>query len=145
MENSFSTMLFTSENFTFEFKSFNRHALYSLKSPSLHVLINIAQSPLFLSSNDFQKLLKFLGWEDPLEEEMATHSVFLPGKSHGWRTLAGYNPKGDKELDTTRPSKSMHAKETHKHTQQLFFLQPIASLLDSLFLLLLSAIDAIKK
>ena len=27
--------------------------------------------------------------------------VFLPGKSHGWRTLAGYSPWGHKELDTT--------------------------------------------
>ena len=27
------------------------------------------------------------GQEDPLEEEMATHSVFLPGKSHGQRSL----------------------------------------------------------
>ena len=32
-----------------------------------------------------------LGWEDPLEEEMAT-PVFLPGKSHGQRSLEGYNP-----------------------------------------------------
>ena len=28
-----------------------------------------------------------LGREDPLEEEMATHPVFLPGKSHGQRSL----------------------------------------------------------
>ena len=27
--------------------------------------------------------------------------VFLPGKSHGWRNLAGYSPWGRKELDTT--------------------------------------------
>ena len=27
--------------------------------------------------------------------------VFLPGKSHGQRNLAGYNPWGLKELDTT--------------------------------------------
>ena len=27
--------------------------------------------------------------------------VFLPGKSHGWRSLACYNPWGCKELDTT--------------------------------------------
>ena len=26
--------------------------------------------------------------------------VFLPGKSHGWRSLAGYSPWGCKELDT---------------------------------------------
>ena len=30
-----------------------------------------------------------LGWEDPLEKEMATHSSFLPGKSHEQRSLAG--------------------------------------------------------
>ena len=42
-----------------------------------------------------------LGREDPLEKEMATHSVFLPGKSHGQRSLAGYSPCGHKESDTT--------------------------------------------
>ena len=28
--------------------------------------------------------------------------VFLPGKSHGQRTLVGYNPWGNKELDMTK-------------------------------------------
>ena len=32
---------------------------------------------------------------------MATHPVFLPGKSHGQRSLVGYSPWGCKELDTT--------------------------------------------
>ena len=27
--------------------------------------------------------------------------VFLPGKSHGWRSLVGYSPWDCKELDTT--------------------------------------------
>ena len=27
--------------------------------------------------------------------------VFLPGESHGWRSLVGYSPWGQKELDTT--------------------------------------------
>ena len=36
-----------------------------------------------------------LGWED-LEKEMATHSVFLPGKSHRQRS-----PWGRKESDAT--------------------------------------------
>ena len=27
--------------------------------------------------------------------------VFLPGESHGWRSLVGYRPQGHKELDTT--------------------------------------------
>ena len=31
-----------------------------------------------------------LGWEDPLEKEIATHSSTLPGKSHGQRSLVGY-------------------------------------------------------
>ena len=33
-----------------------------------------------------------LGLGDPLEKEMATHSIILPGKSHGQRSLAGYSP-----------------------------------------------------
>ena len=33
-----------------------------------------------------------LGQEEPLEKEMATYSVFLPGESHGQRSLAGYSP-----------------------------------------------------
>ena len=31
------------------------------------------------------------GREDPLEKEMQPTPVFLPGKSHGQRSLAGYN------------------------------------------------------
>ena len=32
---------------------------------------------------------------------MATHSSILAGKSHGCRSLEGYNPWGHKESDTT--------------------------------------------
>ena len=55
-------------------------------------------------------VVKNLGQEDPLEEEMATHSsirkwqptpVFMPGKPHGPSSLAGYSPWGCKEWDTT--------------------------------------------
>ena len=42
-----------------------------------------------------------LGWEDPLEKKMATHSVILPGEIHGQRTLAGYSPWGHKDPNTT--------------------------------------------
>ena len=41
-----------------------------------------------------------LGLEVSLEEEMATHSSMLAGKSHGQRSLAGYSPKSHKESDT---------------------------------------------
>ena len=40
--------------------------------------------------------VRFLGQEDPLEKEMATTPVFLPGESHGQRSLAGYSPWGCK-------------------------------------------------
>ena len=36
--------------------------------------------------------VQYLGWKDPLKKEMATALVFLPGKSHGQKRLAGYNP-----------------------------------------------------
>ena len=39
-----------------------------------------------------------LGWEDPLEEHMATHS-----------SLAGYSPWGRKELDTTERLSKAHS------------------------------------
>ena len=57
-----------------------------------------------------------LGWEDPLEKEMATTPVFMPEESPwteepvslvrgasqaGQRNLAGYNPWVPKESDTT--------------------------------------------
>ena len=45
--------------------------------------------------------VRTLGWEDPLEKGMATHSSILPGESHGQRSLAGYSPWGRRESDTT--------------------------------------------
>ena len=41
-----------------------------------------------------------LGWEYPLEKEMATHSSVLPGKFHGQKTPAGYSPRGRTEAAT---------------------------------------------
>ena len=45
--------------------------------------------------------IRSLGWEDPLEKEMVTHSSILAWESHGRRSLVGYSPWGRKELDTT--------------------------------------------
>ena len=42
-----------------------------------------------------------LGQEDSLEKEMQHTSVFLPGESHGRRSLVSYSPWGYKELDMT--------------------------------------------
>ena len=35
-----------------------------------------------------------LGQEDPLERKWQPTPVFLPGESHGWRSLEGYSPWG---------------------------------------------------
>ena len=35
-----------------------------------------------------------LGWEDPLEKKWQPIPVFLPGKSHGQRSLVGHSPRG---------------------------------------------------
>ena len=42
-----------------------------------------------------------LGQEDPLEEAWPPTAVFLPGESHGQRSLAGHSPWGRKESDMT--------------------------------------------
>ena len=66
-----------------------------------------------------------LGWEDPLEKEMATHSsilawrilwteepgrlVSVPKEFHGQRILADYSTWGCKESDMTEPHTCTHA------------------------------------
>ena len=54
--------------------------------------------------------VRSLGWEDPLEKGMATHSrvaLPLPGKSQGRRSLVGYSPWGCKESNMTSLSLSV--------------------------------------
>ena len=46
-----------------------------------------------------------LGWKDPPEESITTHSSILPRESHGQRSLARYNLCGHKELDMTEATK----------------------------------------
>ena len=46
--------------------------------------------------------IQSLDWEDPLEKKWPPTPVFLPGESHGWRSLVGYTVQGvSKESDTT--------------------------------------------
>ena len=42
-----------------------------------------------------------LSWEDPLEQEMATTPLFLPGKFHGQWRLAGYSSWDHKGSEVT--------------------------------------------
>ena len=43
--------------------------------------------------------VRSLGQEDPRKWQPTP--VFLPGESHGWRSLVGYSPRDCKELDKT--------------------------------------------
>ena len=56
------------------------------------------------SVGDAASKVASLNGEGPLEKEMAKWQltpVFLPEKSHGQRSLAGYSPDGHKELART--------------------------------------------
>ena len=61
----------------------------------------------------FNSWVQFLGWEDPLEEGMATHSSVLawgiPMDRGAWK---GYSPQGCKELDTTELLSTAHSQFT---------------------------------
>ena len=59
-----------------------------------------------------QMQVRFLGLEDPLEEEMATHSSILAWEIPWTESLAGYSLWSCKESDTTE-----HA---HHHTTASF-------------------------
>ena len=45
--------------------------------------------------------IRSLGWEDPLEEGMATHSVFLPEEAPWTEEPGGLQSRGHKESDPT--------------------------------------------
>ena len=63
--------------------------------------------------------VRSLGWEDPLEKGWQPTPVFLPGESHGQRSLVGYSPWGFKEPDMTRQL-STHTHTTNKsHNQNM--------------------------
>ena len=57
--------------------------------------------------------VQFLGWEDPWRRKWQPTPVFLPGESHGQRSLAGYSPRVARvrhDLATTPPPPP---KQTH--------------------------------
>ena len=45
--------------------------------------------------------VRFLGWEDPLEEEMATHSSILAWKIPWTEEPGGLQSMGPQRVDTT--------------------------------------------
>ena len=70
------------------------------KSPQICLtlsFISLMGSVIWLRGKESTCNARDTGGEDPLEEEMATHSNILAGNSHGQRSLAGYSPWGHKE------------------------------------------------
>ena len=47
----------------------------------------------------------------PWREKCQSTPVFLPGESHGQRSLVGYSPRGCKESDTTERLHSLFTQE----------------------------------
>ena len=67
--------------------------------------------------------VRSLGREDSLEKGMATHSIFLHGKSHGQRSLVGCSPWGCKESDMTE---RLHFPFSLGLERKLTFYSPVA-------------------
>ena len=64
-------------------------------------------------------LVQSLGREDPLERKWQPTLVYLPGKSHGQRSLAGYSPWVHKESDMTERAQTnklkVHIQDENAH------------------------------
>ena len=52
--------------------------------------------------------IRSLDREDPLKEGRQPTPVFLPGKSHGHRSLVDYSPWGHKQSDTIEVTENAH-------------------------------------
>ena len=55
--------------------------------------------------------------------------VFLPGESHGQRSLAGYSPRGHKESDTTEHSRTRAWDVLREHSCLIICIKPDFALL----------------
>ena len=78
--------------------------IWSFVSKVMSLLFNMLSTLASLVAQRGKRLpvvqetwVRSLGQEDPLEKEMATYSVFLPGESHGQKSLVGCSPWGLKE------------------------------------------------
>ena len=66
--------------------------------------------------------VRSLGWEDPLEEEMANHSSILARKI-GQRNLVGYRPWSHKELERLIDKTTMKNQALIRFKETLFYLR----------------------
>jgi len=67
---------------------------------------------VYIYTHEFDPWIRKISWRRKWKPTL----VFLPEKSHGQRSLAGYSPKGHKESDMSDWT-CMHARaHTHTHT-----------------------------
>ena len=84
------------------------HPLSSfLLLPSIFPSIRVFSNKSVLESGGQRLQCRRLGFNSfirkiPRRRKWQPTPVFLPGKSHGQRSLAGYSPSGHKELDLTK-------------------------------------------
>ena len=73
--------------------------VYNSKSSTITVFAGGSESEQVKNLPAMQEPGSIPGLEDYLKKEWQPTPVFLPGKSHGQRSLAGYSPWGRKESD----------------------------------------------
>ena len=81
-------------------KKKKKKPLGTLRNVYFSWIIQIAQLRKNLPAMQ-ETQVQFLGWEDPLEKEMATHSSILAWRISWTEELGGLQFTGSQELDTT--------------------------------------------
>ena len=74
-------------------------AFYRIELPYM-VAQAVKNLPAMQETQEMQ--IQSLGWEDPLERKWQPTPVFLPGESHGQRSLVDNSSWGCTESDTTK-------------------------------------------
>ena len=92
--------------------------LLSLASFTQHSVLEVHPHYSVMSTAFLFKKVLLLFWRRAWQPT----PVFLPGKSHGRRSLAGYSPWGHKESDTTELLSARAHAHTHTHTHTLLLL-----------------------
>ena len=92
--------------------------------PRASLVVQSVENPPAMEETQVQSL----GGEDPLEKEWQPTPVFLPGKFHGQRSLAGYSPWGCKGSDITEQLTLTHSPGTREARQPQDHQSNVASL-----------------
>ena len=76
-----------------------------------------------LSLSREMKDLQHLGWgaTEFWRRTWQPTPVFLPGESHGQRSLVGYSPRGHKELDMTEATQHTHQRIIRDHRPSIWW------------------------